>query len=364
MKMKKNILIKTISLIFPIIFSGQVKTIKFLNKQDGKPIIGLQIFSETGSHLGNTNINGEFEFNLHLLSQNNINNVTVYNTDYYDTEYNLNEIPSVIYLTKNVTQLKEVEIVARTSKKYYTLKGYFRSWQLINGKLIKYGDGIVDYHIPYAAAVNDFNTGVKSYIKAFRTFKGDSTAQILKMVKAPPLDGYLNVTRIPKNDILKRDLRHNTKYLNENTSEIFKDDKKIGYVIFDKSNIPVLISTATNQDDVEEINYFGKITAKFSDVEKWVGEGDTRHPVYIFSNIKTNGKLEKDGKINQIETITEIFIEDKIIYNDKKPDKYSIIYRDKSFYNFNYWDELLLKYPLPKEIQTQLTKVNENKNIY
>ena len=66
MKMKKNIFIKIISLIFPIIFSGQVKTIKFLNKQDGKPIIGLQIFSKTGSHLGITNINGEFEFNLQV----------------------------------------------------------------------------------------------------------------------------------------------------------------------------------------------------------------------------------------------------------------------------------------------------------
>jgi hypothetical protein len=292
----------------------------------------------------------------------------VYDSNYLPIEYKINEIPNIIYLEQiRYYELEPVVIVQKRHKKYYTLKGFFRSWQLVNGKLIKYGDGVIDYHMPYAEVKNDFDTGVKSYVTSYRTFKGDSLKQKLRFIKTPPLEGYLGVSHIPKNDALKRErYRYVVKRSIDNTDEIYKEDKKIGFVVYDKNKNPSLINTSTNSEEDEVIKTpFQKVSGKWIEIEKWIGEGNRRHPIYIFYSGKTNTKTKIDGKQNSIETITEIFIDEDIIADDRKPEKYkTIINKDFSFYNTEYWKEQIKKHPLPSAINQQLINVNENKNSY
>jgi hypothetical protein len=323
--MKRKKLIVLLLFIFPFILNAQKKIITFLDETNKEPIIGLQIFSENGSFIGNPDSTGKFELDLYVLQQGKTKSILAYNSEYSSPEYKLNEVPNFIYLKKNeYIQLEPVVVTARGSKKYFTLNGFFRSWQLVNGKLIKYGDGLIEYHMPYADVNNNFDTGVKSYVTSYRTFKGDSLIQMLRIIKVPPLDGYLGVAYIPKNDVLKRERsRYVVKRSKDNSGEIYKKDKKIGFVVYDENNNPSLINTSTNSEEAEVIKTpFGKVSGKWKEIEKWIGEGNVRHPTYIFNSGKTINKTKVDGKDTNIETITEIFIDDDIIADDKKPENY------------------------------------------
>lgn len=76
-------------------------------------------------------------------------------------------------------------------------------------------------------------------------------------------------------------------------------------------------------------------------------------------------KIKSEGQCSAVETVNEIFIDDEIIYDYKKPALYkSSVNYDKSFDNSEYWTEQLKKHPLPSAISPQLTKINENKNTY
>lgn len=358
--------IKTIILFFPFFFYAQNTKITILDKLDKKPLIGMQILSGNGSFIGNSNSIGEFEFDLADLRQQNIKSIMVYDSDYLPIEYKIDEIPNIVYSEKiRHYELETVVIAKKGSKEYYTVKGFFRSWQLVNGKLIKYGDGMIDYHMPYADVNNDYNTGVKSYVTSYRTFKGDSLKQRLRIIKTPPLDGYLGVSRIPKNNLLKRNRRYLVNRLKDNTGDIYIEDKKKGFVVYDENNNPSLINVSTNSEEDEVIQGpFQKVTGKWKQIEKWTGDGNVKHPTYIFYSGKIIDKTKVNGKSNIIETIHEIFIDDDIIADDLKPEIKTFINKDRSFYNTEYWKEQIKIHPLPSAIDEQLINVNENKNSY
>jgi heme oxygenase len=108
-----------------------------------------------------------------------------------------------------------------------------------------------------------------------------------------------------------------------------------------------------------------KLSASYTNFEKWTGEGDTKHLVYSFSNEKKMIETTTKGKYNAEETINEIFIDDKIIYDGKKPQKSkNHVDKDRSYYSTEYWKEQIKKHPLPKAINEQLIYVNESKNTY
>ena len=347
---------------------AQKSKIKFLNEQNKKPIIGLQIFSENGSFIGSTDSMGEYELDIKLLQQAQIKSILAYNTDYTSLEYMLSEIPPYIYLRKNdVIKLEPVVIKAHSSKEYFTLKGFFRSWQLLNGKLVKYGDGQVIYQVPYALVENDFNTGVKNYFTNYRTFRVDSIKQKSRIISISTFDDYLAVSTIPKNDLLKRGSKqYNVNLLKDSYCLVYKDEKEVGFAIKDENNnfSEINISTGFEGNESTKI-LFWKISGKYKEIEKWVETGNARHPSYLFNSSKIVVKTRIEGKFNDLETITEIFIDEEFVNGAVKPEKYKTsIDKDRSFYNSKYWDEQLIKYPLPSAIKLQLTNVNENKNIY
>ncbi|WP_143031831.1 hypothetical protein [Flavobacterium gillisiae] len=357
-----------VSLFIHLYTYGQKATVTFLDESSKKPIVGLQIFSENGSCIGNTNATGKFDLDIHLLQQGGIKSVLAYNADYFSLEYNLNEVPSFIYLKKNeAIQLNDVVVKAHGLNDYYTLKGFFRSWQLVNGKLVKYGDGLVEYHMPYATIENDFDTGVKNFFTNYRTFRIDSIKQKSRIIRISSLDEYLSVSFLPKNDMLKRGKNYlKVEHIKNNLGDLYDEGKKVGYVIYDENNIPAEISETRSFEGDEAIKIlFWKFSGKSKQIERWTGSGNTRRPAYTFYSDKKMIKTNVKGKFNSVETVTEIFITDEIITDNKIPEKYkSFIDKDRSFYRSNYWDDQLVNHPLPSEIKSQLININENKNTY
>ena len=354
-------------LIFPLLLIAQNTKITILDKLDNKPLNGIQFFSENGSFIGNSNTKGEFEFDLKLFLQSGFKNMMIYNSDYLPIEYKIDKIPSIIYLEKTkVYQLKRILLVQKLSKKYFTLNGFVRSWQLVNNKLVKYGDAILEYHLPYDSVKNNVNTGIKYYYKGYRTFKVDSIKSKSKIISFSAFDTYLNayITKNDKLSVYKK--LYKTLQLKDNSGVIYDEDSKVGYVLYNKNHNPIEISITRNFEKNDAIKVLlWKISGKDKDIEKWTEEGELRHPSYVFTSRKRFVKTKVEGEFNNVETITEIFIDDEIIYNDKKPKKYKRhIDKESSFYGSPYWEELLLKNPLPSEIKSQLINVNENRNKY
>jgi hypothetical protein len=359
--------LKAIFLLLPLLFNAQNTKITILDATDKKPLNGIQILSENGSSIGNTDSKGEFEVELAFFQQSRIKSIMVYDENYLPIEYKIDEIPSIAYLEKiRHYELEPIVIIKKLSEKYFTIKGYIRSWQLVNNKLVKYGDALMEYHIPYENTNNDFATGIKNYAKEYRTFKIDSIKQKSRIISISRFDNFLNY-QIPKRDDLARGWkRYKLKQIKDSLYTIFEEGKNVGYAINDKNDKASEINISQSFEGEEAMKFlFWKFSGSYKYIEKWKGEGETRHLSYLFSSEKTLVETKTKGIYNALETINEIFIDDKIIYNDKISEKYkSYIDKDRSFNNTEYWKEQIKKHPLPSAISEQLINVNENKNTY
>jgi hypothetical protein len=342
---------------------AQNKAVSFIDETNKNPIVGLQIFSENGEFLGNTNTSGIFAFDPNLMKQSSIERISINNTEYNFIEYKIDEIPQTIYLKKNEPiQLTEVVVSVRKHLDFYTINGYFRCRQLYNGKLLKYADGMVMYHMPNAQVENNFVSGVKSYITAYRTFTIDSLSLKYKKEINQSFEPYLSISKIPKLDIIESDGNLVVKNIRDQTADLYRGGFKFGSVVYDENKNPSIINTSSNPDEYLKTGVtFRNFKIKYVHNQKWVGKGIKRRPTYELIDVKSKVK----NKDEYIETVVEIFLDEEILYDDKKPLVYkSSVNENKSFYNIPFWVEELKKHSLPSAISAQLTKINENKNTY
>jgi hypothetical protein len=357
--------IQTIIFLVPVFLFSQNIQITIFDIRDKKPLNGIQILSENGSLIANTNAEGIFEVDASILKKANIKSIMIYDSNYSPVEYKLNEIPTAIYLEKMMFyELNPVIIVDKKAVSYFTVNGYVRSWQLVNNKLVKYGDATIEYHIPYQISTNDVNTGIKNHITQYRTFKIDSIKEKSKIISIGNDNGYFDIY-MARRDLLARGWkRFKTECKKDSLFTIYENGKDVGYAINNKNETEISVSENLTGDEAIKM-LFWKLTGSYKGIEKWFGNSDTRHLVYSFSSEKIFVETKIKGKYNAVETINEFFIDDRIIYNDKKPKIYkSGINKDRSFYTTEYWKEEIKKHPLPSAINEQLINVNENKNTY
>ncbi|MDC1161924.1 hypothetical protein OAT18_00640 [Tenacibaculum sp.] len=313
----------------------------------------------------NTNEKGRFE--IGELKKIGVEVIVIYKPNYEILEFKTEKIPQSIHLKKKVNiVLENIEIRSKSKgEKYFKVIGYARSWQIINNKLTKYGDALIEYHIPYKTPTNNIITGVKKYITGYRTFKIPGMKQKSRIISFSGFDNFFNIN-IPRQNILIRQHYENYKIKKSKYGifNIIKNEEKIGHVIYDKDSIPLKISLEEKfKNDEEEKNIFWKFSSSSKNIEEWRNNGKERYLSYLFSNDKKIIKT-KIGE-STIEVINEIFFEDEIRYIIKKPRKSKRhIDKDRSFYSKEFWKEKLIEYPLPRSIKKQLIKINENKNRY
>lgn len=69
--------------------------------------------------------------------------------------------------------------------------------------------------------------------------------------------------------------------------------------------------------------------------------------------------------MNTEETVTEIFVDDEIYYDESIPEKYKrTINNGQSFYSSDYWTKQIALHPVSGFIQKQLDNIKELKNTY
>lgn len=358
---------KICTILFFVTFQSfaQDVDITILNKSNNQRLVGVQVLSRDGGLLLSSNVNGQIS--RQLLIKTGINSIVIYDPDFEIMEYKIEDIPEVIYLVeKAADQLEEVVInVRKKDNKYFKVRGYARSWQLSNGLLVKYGDAIIEYNIPYDNNGNDMATGIKKSIIAYRTFNTDSTKQKPWGLVISGYDPYFEVN-IPSRDILKRQSykEFNIEMNSDSIAIVFSENKNVGYVRYDENNAPIKINIIENINSEEEIkNIFFKYTYSSSDTEKWVGEGSERHLSYSFSSEKKIIESKLENTI--LETVNEIFIDDILTYfMDKPKNAKKHINKYLSYYKYEFWKEEIEKHPLPAYVEGQLINANENRNSY
>jgi hypothetical protein len=344
---------------------AQNRNVTIINKSNLQKLAGVQVLSKDGGLLITSNTEGQVS--REVLLKTGLKSIVIYDSDFDIIEYNMDEIPDVIYLSeKIVSQLDDIIIYGRKKdNKYFKVRGYARSWQLSNGLLVKYADAIIEYRIPYENKGNDVVTGIKQNVIAFRTFNTDSTKQKRRGIFISGYDPYFEV-RIPRRDILKRQSykEFSIEKNEDDTYQINSGGKNVGSVVYDENKIPIKINLAENIDGEEEIkNVFFKFSYATSDIEKWIGLENQRHLSYSFSSEK---RIQESRLENiTVETINEIFIDDNVIYFiDKTKNSKKYVSNDFSYYNYEFWKEEIEKHPLPAHIESQLTNTNENRNYY
>lgn len=356
-------ILKLFLILFPILSFCQEKVILTIDKETKEPLIGAQVFLKEGSLISNTDNNGKFKLNV--LKKYSNETIVIYKNGYNIVEYSLKNIPNKIELSEKQEILKEIIIRTKVKKKkYFKIKGYARSWQLKNKKLIKYGDALVEYLIPYKKTNNNFITGIKKYITQYRTFKVDSIKDKSKIISITLNNDYFFDIQIPKRNILKRQSYENYSFKTKKNgvSNIYINNLLIGYVIF-KDSIPKEISINANPKKEIIKNSIGTFSFGEKNIEKWSKKNAKQFIKYLFKYNQKNVKTKLGN--SDIETVNEIFITDIAYNSDKKPKKSKrYINKDKSYYFEDYWSKEIEKHPLPSYIKSQLTKVNEKKNKY
>lgn len=352
----------------PHIIFAQITKIIALDGANKKPINGISVLTEVGSLIGNTNEKGEFLFDQSSFGKLEIKKIFFYSNDYQSIELPISRLPSVVYLEKiKVNQLDGVEIKGKRTNKYYTLSAYVRSWKLVNNKLVRYEDAISDYEVPFESSKNPFRAQKNKYIKAFRSFKIDSIKAKSKIISISFKDGFFN-DDLPSGDRISSSWSwYTTKKATDSLYNVYDEGKNIGYAIYSKENLPIEINVTNSFEDDEAIKIalWWKISGKSKNIEKWTTTASIRHPTYLLYNKKTLEKGNIKGQTNEIETVTEVFFDNKISFDWVKPIKYKAqIDIDRSFYDKDYWTEEMKKHPLPSFILEQLNSVNELKNAY
>lgn len=345
-------------------FHSQNVDLKILNSEN-KPYSGVQVFTDLGNLLGLSNTEGVFEFNKKELVEMNVEKI-ILKTDETDIyECSLENIPKIIQLNRKEKEVLIPEVIlSKKSFNYFTVKGYIRSWQLNNNKLVKYGDGIVEYHIP-----NDSlkpKKEIKSYPLNYRTFTADSISKKTPFVSISFNPEFFSI-KIPKDDPITMYPNFYKKVLvKDSLYNIERRNEKAGYLISDKNNKPIeiQISSSFNQDELKDIKIgFWKISGADQTIQKWKNLKKYRYPKYILSNFKFLVKNKKGIKKNMTEIVTEVFIEN-ISFSDGKPTNYKSINPFQSYYRSKFWVEQLEKHPLPEKILEQLQNIKENKNTF
>lgn len=252
---------------------------------------------------------------------------------------------SIKTLGQNKDSIISLESVTiKNNSKFLVLKSYFRSWIIENEKLVDYIDGESFFLYPKKDYRKQEN--IKSYILNYRNFFNQEENLNQKNISISFKSNYYGDWKIPKYNVFE-----NRKTLHR--EEILKNQ----FNIYNHSDS--LVGSYIYGDDIDslksEINYTFKknINVNLKRFEKW-----DKNEVPISIVLKQKEKFLKNKK----EIFTEIFIL-KSNYNYLENKKY---YKNIDFniskYQNQYWDDYLIKFPLPKEISEKLKLLKERGN--
>ncbi|MGV0970674.1 hypothetical protein ACTS9M_15990 [Empedobacter sp. ULE_I136] len=238
--------------------------------------------------------------------------------------------------------LEQVSI--KSNSKFLVLNSYFRSWIIEDEKLVDYIDG--ESYFLYPKKDYKKKENIKSYILNYRNFFSPEENLSKKNISISFKNNYYGYWKIPKFNILEGRKNLYKKELDNNSFSIYNENDS-------------LVGNYFNGNDIDSItiniNYSLKKDMNVSLLRKehWNMAGK---PIYIL--LKQNESFFKTNRI----IYTEIFVLDYNKNNTDNKKNIKSIDFNSSIYQYNYWEEYLKIYPLPKEVSDGLKNLKERGN--
>jgi len=327
------------------------------------PIPFVEIYSDQGDLIDVTieegYISQKFEAKINSL---NTRNVIFVHPFFENKQISIEEYfnSKIIYLKRNVIELKEVVISNKKGIKYLKLKGYFRSVQMNENRPHYFNDGIVNYYI-------SLKTGkIKSKVLYSRSLEDKSIKQLsglyhFSVVGVPLFNDLL----IYKNILNKYSLNNQS----DKSKSILFDNSKKGFLNTNNDNIELQLSINSKEDSKKmkllgmesELDLYN-ISAIYDSSDKI--DFDLNNLIFFKEIRGYNLRKNKQQNFSRIDATHEFFLLEKEylenIDDNNFDNNYSFIYPSR--YDYSFWlkidNKLFQPYPtsLSKAIQ-QMTEI-------
>lgn len=299
---------------------------------------------------------------IEKIAKGNSNDVFLYHMSYKPFKTLKSQFleSNIISLSRNTIALDEVTVLPNKTKSFVLVKGYFRTYDIVDNQLKSYADGIVEYLYPE-------NSKSDILIK-----RNQERSLLLPSGKGLPALMNINIVgpRIPDMNLT-----------NENAAKTYSffDNKNNNYFLLDK-NKTVRLNKIPLKDGkngiLQEISY---LTAEQKKTVKRFGnesihEYHNESSVYNVSdsneislaNIIYHKEIRKfkmkgknDERFQDVEDVGEFFVE-KIEYLQEKPKNFGRFTGFNGFSNYGskFWEDVSSKKlykPLPEAIFKSLT---------
>ena len=344
-----------------------INSFYIIDEVSNNPVPFAHILDKNGNVITVSDINGHFTIDNKVLTS--ISNVIyISHLSYREKKISTNKLFSkdeiIIRLKPEITALPEVVITSgrnnRKDKAFYILSSYFRGWQMEDGIIKYFYDGLVDYVIP----INK-DKKIQYFVKQYRVFKNDSLVD-LENKKAISISlGYGGVPGVWRslsiNDITKYtklldfQSKDTIKYLLQNKTDQGKL-VNVGTVITDTSGMVKKIESFLDRKNYyfdKPINFLGHTG---QEIESFISKeyaitDNTIHEKYEKSFYKVHFKRKKDKKFKLIENHWEYFILNFKYDTDKGLNDMK---RNKSYFYEDYWQYYEQQFPIPSVITSKV----------
>ncbi len=331
------------------------------------PVQFAHIIDKNGNVITVSDYYGHFSIGKNVLTS--LSNVIfISHISYYEQRIRTDKLSSendfIIRLQPGVTTLPGVVIKQSKNKKkdktYYVLSSYFRGWQIEEGILKYYYDGLVDYIIP----INE-NKKYQYFVKQYRVFKNDSLIDLENKKAVSISIGFGGVPGVWRSFSIN-DITKFTKLLDCRSEDTIKyilqniTDKgeivNVGTVITDTSGTVKKFETFLDRKNYyfdEPINLLGH---NWNEVERYnsteyAETNNVIHEKYEKSFYKVHFKKKKEKQFKLIENHKEYFI---LNFRDDSDKGLNKMKRNKSYFSEDYLQYYEQQFPIPSVITSKV----------
>ncbi|RZJ50154.1 MAG: hypothetical protein EOO44_16930 [Flavobacterium sp.] len=352
-------IVLTALLFFFISCKSLLYSQEFRDQLSNEKIFFVEIYSDKGNLIGNTNTDGLMSEDLkNKILSSDTKYLTFVNSFYQNKlvaidDYKNNSTVTMLPITN---ELQEVVISDKKDKnQYLVIRTYVRSLQINNDRVQYFMDGIVDYYISLKTKK------IKLKFISNRSFENKSIPQLkekgfkiyFQIAGAPMLNKLLDYNNLNEGYNLQKevtDIKINDK----------SDNSLRGYVSLDSNRASLSLGIITDDKPkvmkglgVENILKNYTINALFSEKEF---EKISFNSLLYFKEFRNYSiKAKKDIETQKVDAIHEAFVleyrfSEKI---DVKGLDNNYSFKNSSFHQSEYWkhiDNILLQ-PLPKSVE-------------
>jgi hypothetical protein len=372
--MKKKICFHFTTLIIFFQLNAQVNIV---DKETNDVIPFVEIYDTSGNIIGLSDENGTIT--KEIIEK--INQLNTSSIQFSHISYKTSLIPKSkflelkqIYLTREIIMLDEAVVVPNKNRNFLLLKGYYRTYNIIDTQVKSYSDGIIEYLYPTDSkkSVVIRRLQERSFLKKTPAILSDTVKKLMEINIVGP--------RIPDMNIIAENTNHIYDYLDEQSNHYFllsrEKQSKITKIDIEKGNKAILQEVSyLSPNEQKVIKRFGNESSFEYHNESSLYHTDSLADISLSNLIyhkeirKFKMKGKNDERFQNVEDVGEFFIE-SVEYLDKQPKGFGKFtgFNKFSSYSLSFWEQFT-KHPFYKPLPSGiLESLKENliefKNIH